>query len=655
MIDKSTVDRIYAAANIVEVVGDFVTLKKKGINYQACCPFHSEKTPSFVVSPAKGMFKCFGCGKGGNAVSFIMEHEGMDYVQALKYVARKYGIEVQEKEYTPEEKQLNDDRESMMVTTAWAADFFRETLVKDPEGRNIGLSYFRERGFTDATIEKFGLGFCPSAGDAFSKAALKNGYKEEFLVRTGLSIKRDDGTFYDRFAGRVIFPIHGISGRPTAFGGRTLRTDKKVAKYLNSPESEIYHKSNVLYGLFFAKKAVTQADCCILVEGYTDVISMHQSGVENVVASSGTSLTEEQIKLISRFTKNVTVIYDGDPAGIKASLRGIDMILREGLNVRVVLLPDGEDPDSFARSHTASELAGFISDNEQDFISFKTKLLMSDTRKDPIKRATLISDIVESISVIPDAISRNVYLKECSMLMNIDEQVLGEEIRRKRKNTVFPKDTPGYREGREALDRAMAAEPSKTQRGGAAGSGMEELERELITYLLRYGRNVVKFGDGDETAMSVARAIISDMEEDGLEFANPVYNTLYREYKAVFDENPDADGDVFPIARLMDNPDPRVGNAVVDMMMRGDSLKPSKLWERNLITVPLEEDKLHEAVPRAITLYKTKIVEQMINSLKSELQGAGGFGDEQLEILRRIDALNAIRNNISKKYSRVVI
>ena len=428
MIDKATIDRIFAAANIVEVVGDFVTLKKKGINYQACCPFHNEKTPSFVVSPSKGLFKCFGCGKGGNAVTFVMEHENMTYPEALKYVARKYGIEVAEREQTPEEVRRNDDRESMMVVSSYAADYFVRTLHDTPEGQSIGIGYFRERGFSDATIRKFGLGYCPDGGDTFTRQALADGYKEEFLVGTGLTIKRETGGYYDRFCGRVMFPIHGISGRVTAFGGRTMRTDKKVAKYLNSPESEIYHKSDVLYGIYFAKRAITQQDCCILVEGYTDVISMHQSGIENVVASSGTSLTDGQIRLIGRFTRNVTVIYDGDSAGIKASLRGIDMILKDGLNVRVVLLPDGDDPDSFARKHNATELRDFILSHEEDFISFKTRLLLAEAAGDPLRKAALIADIVQSISVIPDAITRSVYTRECSRQMEIDEQILLREI-----------------------------------------------------------------------------------------------------------------------------------------------------------------------------------------------------------------------------------
>ncbi len=411
MIDKATVDRIFAAADIVEVVGDFVSLRKKGVNYGACCPFHNEKTPSFVVSPAKGLFKCFGCGKGGNAVTFVMEHEGMTYVEALKYLAKKYGIEVQERELSEEETRRNDDRESMMVVNSWAAEWFKNTLHDTDEGKSVGLGYFRHRGFTDAVIEKFQLGYCPSGGDTFTKAALAAGYKEQFLTGTGLSIARERGGFYDRFSERVIFPIHSMSGRVLAFGGRTLRTDKHVAKYQNSPESEIYSKKQTLYGIFFAKKAISQLKNAILVEGYTDVISMHQAGVENVVASSGTSLTTEQVKLLKRFSENVTVIYDGDDAGIKASLRGIDMILREGLNVRVVLLPDGEDPDSFARKHNATQLQDFIRTNEEDFLTFKSRLLMREARGDVIKRTEVIADMVASIAEIPDAIPRSIYIK----------------------------------------------------------------------------------------------------------------------------------------------------------------------------------------------------------------------------------------------------
>ena len=425
MIDRETVDRIYAAANIVDIIGEYVTLKRKGVNYQACCPFHNEKTPSFVVSPSKGVYKCFGCGKGGNAVTFLMEHENITYPEALKMVAKRYGIEVKEKEMSEEEVRRNDDRESMFALNGWAADYFANYLHHETEGMSVGMAYFRQkRGMTDATIKKFGLGFCPARGDRMSKDALAAGYKKEFLVSTGLSLEREsDGSLYDRFRDRVIFPVHNISGRIVAFGGRTLRTDKTVAKYQNSPESEIYSKKRELYGLYFAKKAIQQLDFAIMVEGYTDVISMHQAGVENVVSSSGTSLTTEQIRLLNRFTKNITVIYDGDSAGIHASLRGIDMILREGMNVRVVLLPEPEDPDSFARAHTAAEVQEYIRANEQDFLAFKAKLLLEAAQGDPIRKAALIADMVQSIAQIPDPIQRSVYIKECARIMDIDENI----------------------------------------------------------------------------------------------------------------------------------------------------------------------------------------------------------------------------------------
>ncbi len=446
MIDRETVDRIYAAANIVDIVGDFVTLKRKGVNYTACCPFHNEKTPSFIVSPAKGVYKCFGCGKGGNAVTFLMEHESLSYPEALKMVAKRYGIEVREKELTPEEARRNDDRESMFALNGWAAEYFADYLQRETEGQSVGLAYFRQkRGMTDATIRKFGLGFCPSRGDRMSKDALAAGYKREFLLATGLSLAREsDGSLYDRFRDRVIFPVHNISGRIVAFGGRTLRTDKQVAKYQNSPESEIYSKKRELYGLFFAKKAIQQQDYAIMVEGYTDVISMHQAGVENVVASSGTSLTTDQIRLLGRFTKNVTVIYDGDSAGIRASLRGIDMILKEGMNVRVVLLPEPEDPDSFARSHTAAEVQEYIRANERDFLEFKAQLLLEDAAGDPIRKAALIGDMVQSIAQIPDPIQRSVYIKECARIMDIDEQILIGEVARKRLASTGDRETDEF-------------------------------------------------------------------------------------------------------------------------------------------------------------------------------------------------------------------
>ena len=519
MIDRETVDRIYAAANIVDIIGEYVTLKRKGVNYVACCPFHNEKTPSFVVSPSKGLYKCFGCGKGGNAVTFVMDQEATTYAEALKMVAKRYGIEVKEEALTEEEVRRNDDRESMFALNGWAAEYFANYLHRETEGQSVGLAYFRQkRGMTDATIRKFGLGFCPAKGDRMSKDALAAGYKQEFLVSTGLSLQREsDGSLYDRFRDRVIFPVHNISGRIVAFGGRTLRTDKQVAKYQNSPESEIYSKKRELYGLYFAKKAIQQQDFAIMVEGYTDVISMHQAGVENVVSSSGTSLTTEQIRLLNRFTKNITVIYDGDSAGIHASLRGIDMILKEGMNVRVVLLPEPEDPDSFARSHTASELQEYIRANEQDFLEFKAKLLLQDAEGDPIRKAALIADMVQSVSVIPDPIQRSVYIKECARIMDIDEQILISEVARKRMTTSGDRETDEFlrRQSDPSVPSGTAQQPWGGVRRNRSRRGQQFRDagaRDDVKYLLKYGHCSFDFKEGRTmVACNVAEVIFSEL------------------------------------------------------------------------------------------------------------------------------------------------
>ena len=429
MIDQATIDRILDAAQIVDVVSDFVTLRKRGVNYVGLCPFHNEKTPSFSVSPSKGVCKCFSCGKGGYAVHFIMEHEQLSYYEALKWLAKKYNIEKKERELTKEEKQSQSLRESLFLVNQYAAEYFQDILYNNIDGQSIGMTYFRQRGFRDDIIKKFQLGYCTESKDALAKAAVQKGYKQELLLKTGLCYMKDDGkTIRDRFWGRVIFPVHNITGKVVAFGGRVLSAATKNVqmKYVNSPESEIYHKSKELYGIYFAKQSIIRQDRCFLVEGYTDVISMHQSGIENVVASSGTALTSDQIRLIHRFTNNITVLYDGDGAGIKASIRGIDMLLEEGMNIKVCLLPDGEDPDSFARKHNATEYQAYINNNEVDFIRFKTNLLMEEAGKDPIKRAELISSIVKSISVIPDSIVRSVYIRECSQQLKMDEKILVE-------------------------------------------------------------------------------------------------------------------------------------------------------------------------------------------------------------------------------------
>lgn len=649
MIDQATIDRIYAAADIVDVISDYVSLRKKGANYQACCPFHNEKTPSFIVSPAKGLFKCFGCGKGGNAVTFVMEHEGMNYVEALKTVAKKYNIEVREKELSAEEIRKNDDRESMMVLNSFAADYFKEAL-RSPEGKSVGLSYFHERGFTDATIEKFGLGYCPRGG-AFTKAALAAGYKEEFLTSTGLAIKRDDGTLFDRFSERVMFPIHTISGRVLAFGGRTLRTDKVVAKYQNSPESEIYSKKMTLYGIFFAKKAISQLQCAILVEGYTDVISMHQAGVENVVASSGTSLTTEQVKLLKRFTDNITVIYDGDSAGIKAALRGIDMILREGMNVRVVLLPKDEDPDSFAKSHTAEQVQDYIRANEEDFITFKSKLLMRECGGDVIKRAAVITDMVQSIAEIPDAIPRSMYIKECARIMDIDEQVLMGEVARKRISVQGDSEAAEFIRKQSARQSVPAAVEYPSDL--TAGSTAEELEKELTKYLLKYGQQNFRFKDGRNTVeLNVARTIIDELQTLGGSFRNPTYRTIYETYCRLLEQC--GPGEQIAPHHFTNNPDAEVCNVSADLLW-DENYTPSKIWQRHDIAVESESELLSEAIPRAVLLYKSKIIDSLITELKDSIGKPETTDEQKAQTAKRIVALNRERIAISKKLSRIIV
>lgn len=657
MIDRETVDRIYAAANIVDIIGDFVTLKRKGVNYQACCPFHNEKTPSFVVSPSKGVYKCFGCGKGGNAVTFLMEHENVSYPEALKMVAKRYGIEVKEKELTPEEARRNDDRESMFALNGWAADYFAHYLHHESEGMSVGMSYFRQqRGMSDATIEKFGLGFCPAKGDRMSKDALAAGYKEEFLTATGLSIKREsDGSLFDRFHDRVMFPVHNISGRIVAFGGRTLRTDKKVAKYQNSPESEIYSKKRELYGLYFAKKAIQQQDFAIMVEGYTDVISMHQAGVENVVASSGTSLTTEQIRLLNRFTKNITVIYDGDSAGIHASLRGIDMILKEGMNVRVVLLPEPEDPDSFARSHTAEELQEYIRTNEQDFLAFKAELLLKDAHGDPIKKAALIGDMVQSIAQIPDAIQRSVYIKECARIMEIDEQILISEVARKRLATTGDRETDEFVRRQTILRRETAPEPEvEYAKQVEAGSSTEALERELCKYLLKYGHCTFDFKEGrNMVACNVAEVIFDELADGDLTFRDPQYDKIRATYLEQWQQS--GVGTEVPAHVFLNHIDPEVCNRSVDLLFSDDNYVASELWKRKEVHVESAAELLATGVPKAVALYKTKVIERLLKECQAKLGEEGLTDEQEAEIMQRMAALNRAKVTMARKLQRLIL
>ena len=657
MIDRETVDRIYAAANIVDIIGDYVTLKRKGVNYQACCPFHNEKTPSFVVSPSKGVYKCFGCGKGGNAVTFLMEHENITYPEALKMVAKRYGIEVREKELSEEEIRRNDDRASLVVLNGWAAEYFATYLHRETEGQSVGLAYFRQaRGLTDATIRKFGLGFCPAKGDRMSKDALAAGYKKEFLLSTGLSLARErDGSLYDRFRDRVIFPVHNISGRVVAFGGRTLRTDKTVAKYQNSPESEIYSKKRELYGLYFAKRAIQQQDFAIMVEGYLDVISMHQAGIENVVASSGTSLTTEQIRLLGRFTKNITVIYDGDSAGIHASLRGIDMILKEGMNVRVVLLPEPEDPDSFARSHTASEVQAYIRDHERDFLEFKANLLLQDAEGDPIRKAALIGDMVQSIAQIPDPIQRSVYVKECARIMDIDENILISEVARKRLTTSGDREADEFLRRQAAQRQREAAQPEvEYVRKVEAGSGFEALEREIVKYLLKYGHCSFDFKEGRTmVACNVAEVVFDELGRDNIVFRNPVYAKIMETYRGQWERL--GTGTEVPAHCFLNHIDPEVCNASVDILTSDDNYVPSQLWRRKEIHVESDAEMLAVGVPKAVTLYKSKVVEEMIKELQAKLGDESLPEEEQVALLQRLSGLNKVKVSIARRLQRLIL
>ncbi len=658
MIDRETVDRIYAAANIVDIVGEYVTLKRKGVNYVACCPFHNEKTPSFVVSPSKGLYKCFGCGKGGNAVTFVMEQESVSYPEALKMVAKRYGIEVHEEALSDEELRRNDDRESMFALNSWAADYFASYLHRDSEGINVGLSYFRQkRSLTDATIKKFGLGFCPSKGDRMSKDALAAGYKQEFLLSTGLSLAREsDGSLYDRFRDRVIFPVHNISGRIVAFGGRTLRTDKQVAKYQNSPESEIYSKKRELYGLYFAKKAIQQQNFAIMVEGYLDVISMHQAGIENVVASSGTSLTTEQIRLLGRFTKNITVIYDGDAAGIHASLRGIDMILKEGMNVRVVLLPEPEDPDSFARSHSAAEVQEYIRANEQDFLEFKARLLLKDAQGDPIRKAALIGDMVQSIAQIPDPIQRSVYIKECARTMDIDEQILIGEVARKRLTSSGDRETDDFLRRQAAVRQHEAGPDTRPEAEYTskveAGSSFEALEREIVKYLLKYGHCSFDFKEGNTMVpCNVAEVIFSELSDDQIVFRNPVYAKIMAAYREQWEQL--GTGVEVPAHIFLSNIDPEVCTAAVDILTADDNYVASEIWKRKEVHVESDAEMLAVGVPKAVMLYKSKVIESLIKELNGQLAKAAD--EEQADLIRRLDNYNQVKAAIARKLGRPIL
>ena len=663
MIDRETIDRIYAAVNIVDIVGDYVTLRRKGVNYEACCPFHNEKTPSFKVSPARGIYKCFGCGKSGNAINFIMESESVSYPEALKMLAKRYGIEVREEQMTEEDIARNNNRESMFALNAWASEYFQRYMMFEDEGRSVGLSYFSSlRGFSDATIKRFGLGFCPSSGHRFSDDARGAGYKEEFLLSTGLAIAREsDGALRDRFYDRVIFPIHNMSGRVVGFGGRTLRTDKKVAKYQNSPESEIYNKRRELYGLFFAKKAIQQEDMAILVEGYADVISMHQAGVENVVASSGTSLTEEQIRLIFRFTNNITLMFDGDAAGVKAALRGVDLILKEGMNVRIVLLPEEHDPDTFARANDSETLRAYIKENAQDFLAFKAKLLLGEATNDPMMRTNAINDMVQSISLIPNEIKRSEYVRYCSEIMNVDHNTLAVAVAKQLDGIKGNSEAQNFLLRQQQRERQEYSQQSLTvarpevnfaeANRQAGGTTPETLERELTKYLLKYGHiNCEVVEDRDVVTFNVARFIFEELDNDGLQFDIESYRLIADIYRAEWERL--GDGVEVKTHIFINNPDIRVSTTAIELLTSDDNYVISKIWTQKEVHIESAEEQLSEGVPKAMMVYKWRTLDKRITELKARL--ASGTEEDESAVMATLAKYHAVRVKIARTAGRLI-
>ena len=695
MIDQPTIDRILDAAQIYDVVSDFVTLRKRGVNYVGLCPFHDDKTPSFYVSPAKGLCKCFACGKGGNAVHFIMEHEQMSYPEALKYLAKKYGIEIKERELSNEEKLAQSERESLFIVNQFARDYFQNILRNHVDGRSIGMAYFRNRGFRDDIIEKFQLGYCTESHDAMAQEAIKKGYKKEFLIKTGLCYETDDHRLRDRFWGRVIFPVHTLSGKVVAFGGRVLASATKgvKVKYVNSPESEIYHKSNELYGIYFAKQAIVKQDRCFLVEGYTDVISMHQSGIENVVASSGTALTPGQIRLIHRFTNNMTVLYDGDAAGIKASIRGIDMLLEEGMNIKVCLLPDGDDPDSFARKHNSTEFRQFIQEHETDFIRFKTNLLLEDAGKDPIKRAELIGNLVQSISVIPEAIVRDVYIKECAQLLRVEDKLLVSEVAKRREMQAEKRAEQTERERRAAArnnTEATAAQvpytegdaPLKTADGtslppdmaaeyagspippednyvsfipqeGKEGQEFYKYERLILQMIVRYGEKIMCNAtneEGQETPVSVIEYVINDLKQDELSFHNPLHRQILTEAAThIHDAG-------FTAERyFLAHPETTISKLSAELISNRYQLSKYHSKSKKIVT---DEERLYELVPALMINFKYAIVREELKHMMSALQDPAVANDEEKcnAIMKRSREMREVQSIMAKRLGdRVVL
>lgn len=696
MIDQITRDKILDAANIVDVVSEFVTLRKRGVNYVGLCPFHTDKTPSFYVSAAKNICKCFACGEGGSPIYFIMKHEQLSYHDALRYLAKKYNIEVQERELTHEEKQAQSDRESMFIVNNWAQKHFSSRLHEHEEGQAIGLRYFIERGFREDIVKKFQLGYSLEKRDDLYQTAIKQGYKKDFLEKTGLVTFYENGAASDRYRGRVIFPIHTMSGKIVGFGGRILKNNEKTAKYVNSPESDIYHKSNELYGIFFAKQAIAKADKCFLVEGYTDVISMHQAGVENVVASSGTALTHGQIHMIHRITNNITLIYDGDAAGIKAAIRGVDLLLEEGMNIKIVLLPDGEDPDSFARKHNAFEFSVYLQKHETDFIRFKTKLLLNEAGDDPIKRAKLISEIIHSIAVIPDNIVRSVYVKECSDLLDIKEQTLLNELNKirgnKRNTPTQTKTPPAVAQAETIPQNEWTGQPAplpettgtNTSQHNSPGvkhpsknfiSPFKAYEEALLLYVIQYGeRTLFEYEEDNETfIIKVPEYIHSELENDDLAFLTPHYKHILDEAISQCHE------DNFMAARyFLSHTNPSVSQTAINLAGTNHKqfFEEAELEEVNaeikettdkkqLVKLQnIKEQILHKqmeefehALRRDIFAFKEAYVIQQINAINKKMKELQTNGDveEAIKLMTELQRLNEIKVILSKELGERII
>ena len=652
MITKATIDTVFETARVEEVIGDFVQLKRAGSNFKGLSPFSDERSPSFMVSPAKGIWKDFSSGKGGNAVAFIMEHEHFTYPEAIRYLAKKYNIEIEETEQTNEEKANMDARESMYLVSEFAKNYFHSTLLKTEEGKAIGLSYFKERGFTSETIEKFSLGYSPETWDAFTKEALGKGYKLEFLESTGLTIPRDDRPF-DRFKGRVMFPIQSMSGRTLGFGGRILTNDKKAAKYLNSPESDLYHKSKVLYGIYQAKQAIAKQNNCFLVEGYTDVIQFNQSGVENVVASSGTALTPDQIRLINRLTKNITVLFDGDAAGLRASVRGIDLILEEGMNVKVCTFPDGEDPDSFAKKTSYDDLVAYLENNAKDFIQFKASLLMDEAKNDPIKKADLIRDMVTSISKIPDRIQREVYIQECSRIMDISEQVLVSTLAQLTQKDSVEVDKKAKKE-QKSFEVVKNDMPQSTEKVDI----LYRLERKIIEILLLYGDKEEEFEDTflrandegeietvtEKKKLKVFQRIYLSLQEDEVELANPLFRSIFNDLINHYLQN-----ESFSLEQYLMHLPPEYAQEVTDILMEDEKLVMHN-WEGQNIFPKSKNDTISQYVSETILTMRWYLVGSIIEELKNSISSE----TDNTESMSMIMDYNTLTTSFSKKLGRVM-